>query len=145
MSAQVRLESPRFAEVKLGDELRHREQTSNLASFLMGVAWWGSHRIHYDHKWARHDGFDDVVVMGSHMYAWVDRMLTRWSGDPSCLRRLGFRHVSVANVEDVLEIVARVTGTREAGDAGEIDWSIEIAKSDGTLVATGTAVVRLPL
>ncbi len=134
----------RFGDVALGEELRHREQTSNLASFLMGVAWWGSHRIHYDREWARHDGFDDVLVMGSHMYAWVDRMLTRWAGDPGCLRRLGFRHMATANVGVVLDVTARVTALREADDAGDVEWSIEIAKSDGTQVTTGTAVVRLP-
>jgi 3-methylfumaryl-CoA hydratase len=143
--SDTRLRTHRFGEVKVGDELRHREQTSNLASFLMGIAWWGSHRIHYDHKWARHDGFEDVVVMGSHSYAWVDRMLTGWAGDPGCVRRLSFRHLSVAYVGDVLEVVARVTGTRETGGAGEVEWSIEITKADGTPVTTGTALTRLPL
>lgn len=135
----------RFADVSVGEEIRHREQTSNLASFLMGIAWWGSHRIHYDREWARHDGFDDVVVMGSHSYAWVDRLLTRWAGDPGCLRRLGFRHLSVVQVGDVLDVVARVTGTRALPDAGEVEWSIEIAKDDGTTVTTGSALLRLPL
>lgn len=139
------LEIRRFADVTVGEELRHREQTSNLSSFLMGVAWWGSHRIHYDHQWARHDGFEDVVVMGSHMYAWVDRLLTGWAGDPGCLHKLGFRHLAVTHVGDVLDVVARVTATRAERAAGEVEWAIEVSKSDGTRVTTGTAVLRLPL
>lgn len=142
--SETPLQIRRFADVEVGEELRHREQTSNLASFLMGVAWWGAHRIHYDHKWARHDGFEDVVVMGSHTYAWVDRLLTRWAGDPGCLKKLSFRHLAVAHVGDLLEVVARVIGTHAAADGGEVEWAIEIAKDDGTRVATGTARLRLP-
>ncbi len=144
MSATA-LQTRRFVDVRIGEELRHVEPTSNLASFLMGVAWWGAHRIHYDYQWARHDGFEDVVVMGAHMYAWVDRLLTRWAGDPGCLRKLGFRHLAVAHVGDDLEVVARVTATRALADRGDVEWSIEIAKADGTRVATGTALLQLPL
>jgi hydroxyacyl-ACP dehydratase HTD2-like protein with hotdog domain len=123
------------------------EQTSNLSSFLMGVAWWGGHRIHYDYQWARHDGFDDVVVMGSHMYAWVDRLLTGWAGDPACLRKLSFRQLSVAVVGDALEVSAVVERKEEEdqGDVGSIHCAIEITKSDGTKVLTGSGIVRLPL
>jgi acyl dehydratase len=141
-------EAPRirhFGEVSVGEEVRFRQKTSNLSSFLMGVAWWGGHRIHYDREWARHDGFDDVVVMGAHTYSWLDCMLTGWAGDPGCLRRLGFRHVAVVTVGDELEVVARVTDARALEDVGEVEWEIEITKQDGTKVTTGSALLRLPL
>lgn len=142
----VRLDARRFGEVSVGDEvISATEQTSNLSSFLMSVAWWGAHRIHYDHKWALHDGFDDVVVMGGHMYAWIDRMLTTWAGDPACLKKLSFRHVSVAVAGDELGVSIVVAGKEEHGDEGDVSCEIEITKPDGTRVLAATGVVRLPI
>jgi hydroxyacyl-ACP dehydratase HTD2-like protein with hotdog domain len=38
--------------------------------FLFGVAYWTSHRIHYDPEWARAEGFGDLLVTANLLSAY---------------------------------------------------------------------------
>ncbi|MDT7773487.1 MAG: hypothetical protein QOC67_2411 [Pseudonocardiales bacterium] len=46
--------------------------------FLFGVAYWTSHRIHYDPEWARAEGFGDLLVTANLLSAYSVEGVAGW-------------------------------------------------------------------
>ena len=142
------IEPRRFADVSVGESLPPLVQrATNLSLFLFGVAYWTSHRIHYDRDHARSEGYDDVLVTGPLMNAYAVRALTGWAGDPGALRRFAVRFLAPAYAGDSLAVTASVTGKHPdpANGEGRVDCEFRIARQDGTAVVSGSATLALPL
>lgn len=132
---------PRFLDIQAGDELPLTVETAtNLSTFLVDVAWWASHRIHYDLEEARREGFRDVVVPGVHIYQWIEKLLTRWAGDPACVRRLSFRNQALAFVGDKVALHARVSGKPAPGI---VELVVKVTNDAGVELMSCQATLRL--
>jgi hydroxyacyl-ACP dehydratase HTD2-like protein with hotdog domain len=132
-------------EVAPGDALPvlHRTAT-RLTLFLFGVAYWTSHRIHYDLEAARAEGFDDVLVTANLLSAYNVELLTRWTGDPYCLLTLEERNVAPAFAGEPLTVTGRVLEVGAPDGARTARCSLLITKHHGIAVLSGTATVLLP-
>jgi hydroxyacyl-ACP dehydratase HTD2-like protein with hotdog domain len=132
-------------EVAPGDALPvlHRTAT-RLTLFLFGVAYWTSHRIHYDLEAARAEGFDDVLVTANLLSAYNVELLTRWTGDPYCLLTLEERNVAPAFADEPLTVTGRVLEVGGSDGGRTARCSLLIAKNHGTAVVSATATVLLP-
>ena len=120
------------------------KRATNVSVFLYGVAWWTPHRIHYDKAHAQSEGFDDVIVIGGLMSAYLVKMLTAWAGDPGCLRKISTRNVAPAYAGDELTMKGYVKGKRRDGSGHLVDCDIAVEKQGGHVVISGSAVLRLP-
>ena len=130
-----------FEDVEAGAEIPPLVQNAtNVAVFLYGVAWWTSHRIHYDKAYAQSEGFDDILVVGGLSQAWLVKMLKTWVGDPGFVRRISTRNLSPAYGGDELT----VRGKREEGGERLVDCDVSVEKQGGVLVISGSATLTLP-
>src|ERR1700730_18176820 len=134
-----------LGEVAPGDALPvlHRTAT-RLTLFLFGVAYWTSHRIHYDLEAAQAEGFDDVLVTANLLSADSVELLPRRTGDPYCLPALEERNVAPAFADEPLTVTGRVLEVGARGGATTARCSLLITKHHSTAVVSGTATVLLP-
>jgi hydroxyacyl-ACP dehydratase HTD2-like protein with hotdog domain len=133
-------------ELAPGDEIATWTETpTNVDVFILGTAYWTTHRIHYDQAWARQEGYVDVVITGVVMYGWVERALLAWAGSPHCARRFNFRHTGLACIGDTLEVKLTVKDVHVDDGTTQVDVGISITKTpDGSQILQGTATVGLP-
>ncbi|WP_404386411.1 mesaconyl-C4 CoA hydratase [Knoellia locipacati] len=61
--------------------------------FRFSAVTWNAHRIHYDREWARHEGYDDLVVHGPLQALMMGEFLRR-SGTDLVGREFAFRLVA---------------------------------------------------
>lgn len=134
------------ADVSPGDEIAGWTETpTNLDLFLLGTAYWTTHRIHYDQAWARREGYRDAVVTGVLMYGWIERALIAWAGSSDGIRRFSFRHTGFACVGDALRVSLRIRQVQPHHRRSTVEVGISITKTaDETTILEGTAVVDLP-
>jgi hydroxyacyl-ACP dehydratase HTD2-like protein with hotdog domain len=131
--------------VEVGDVLPPLSRTpTRVTLFLFGVAYWTSHRLHYDVESARAEGFDDVVVTANLLSAYNVELLSRWTGEPQCILELEERNVSPAVAGEPLTITGRVIALGDRHGYRTARCALSIAKDDGTAVVEGTALVLLP-
>jgi hydroxyacyl-ACP dehydratase HTD2-like protein with hotdog domain len=129
-------------QVRVGDELPPISRTpTRLTLFMFGVAYWTTHRIHYDVEAARAEGFDDVLVTAQLLSAYHVELLCRWTGDPHCIIELEERNMSAALAAETLTITGRVISLGNRGGRDTARCALAIAKDDGTVVVEGTALV----
>jgi hydroxyacyl-ACP dehydratase HTD2-like protein with hotdog domain len=133
------------AEVRPGDQLPVlQRRPTRVTMFLFGVAYWTSHRIHYDVEAARAEGFDDILVTANLLSAYNVELLTSWTGDPFCVLELEERNVAPALAGDGLTVTGRVLDVAEAAGRRTARCALAITKTDATTVLTGEAVIILP-
>jgi len=120
------------------DELFVWKQPTVVELFMFAAAEWGCHRIHYDAEWARSEGFDGPVVVGSHQASWVHELLTMRLERPAELTWLDGRYTAVATVDNRLLAAVKITG-RE-GDLA--NFSARVVRDDGLQTFTAQGQVR---
>ena len=131
--------------VEVGDVLPPLSRTpTRVTLFLFGVAYWTSHRLHYDVEAARAEGFDDVIVTANLLSAYNAELLSRWTGDPQCVLELEERNVSPAVAGEPLTITGHVVALGERDGRRTARCALSIAKDGGTTVVEGMALVLLP-
>ncbi|TYK50979.1 MaoC/PaaZ C-terminal domain-containing protein [Actinomadura decatromicini] len=113
--------------------------------FRFSAATWNAHRIHYDVRYAEHEGYPDVLVQ-SHLHGcFLLRAALDWAGPGARLRRFGWRNRGIAVPGDTLTCTGVVTGCRVDGSgAGIVECALEERNADGVLCAPGAAVLELP-
>jgi acyl dehydratase len=135
----------RFGGVAVGTELPTLVRTpTRLTLFLFGVAYWTSHRIHYDLEWARAEGFTDVLVTANLISAYSAELASTWAGDPGCLRALRERNLSAAFAGEELTVRGSVVALEPGADGGLVRCALRVTKADGTIVVDGLATLHLP-
>jgi hydroxyacyl-ACP dehydratase HTD2-like protein with hotdog domain len=130
--------------VSVGDELPVLRRTpTRVTLFLFGVAYWTSHRIHYDLEAARSEGFPDVLVTANLLSAYNVELLTSWTGDPHCVLSLKERYITPAFADEELTVTGRVVELADNGNRPTATCALSITKDPGTTVAFGVATVAL--
>ena len=136
--------APKFADVKVGDELpalklapisRHQ-----LALYCGGS---GDHNpIHVDIDFAKKFGFKDVFAHGMLSMAFLGRIVTSWVPQAQ-VRVLGTRFTSITWVGDVITVSGKVTGKREEGGQKLVDLEVKCTNQNGQDTLQGNATVAL--
>ena len=135
---------PKFAEVKVGDQLKpivlppiSRHQ---LALYCGGS---GDHNpIHVDIDFAKKFGFKDVFAHGMLSMGFLGRLVTSYAPRDR-IRRLGTRFTSITWVGDVITLQGKVTGKREEGGEALVDVDLTATNQDGVEVLTGSATAAV--
>jgi acyl dehydratase len=129
-------------DVKVGDVLPELRRTpTRVTLFMFGVAYWTSHRAHYDVEFARAQGFKDVLVTANLLSAYNAELVTSWAGAVGTLRSLEERSLSPAVAGDT--VIARGTVVKvEDIEDGQLAWcDLQIFTEVGVQVVQGTASV----
>ncbi|TWS99911.1 MaoC family dehydratase [Reyranella sp. CPCC 100927] len=136
--------APKFADVKVGDELpalklapisRHQ-----LALYCGGS---GDHNpIHVDIDFAKKFGFKDVFAHGMLSMAFLGRLATSWVPQKQ-VRKLGTRFTSITWVGDVITVTGKVTGKREENGEKLVDLDVKCTNQNGQSTLEGNATVAL--
>ncbi|WP_067467773.1 FAS1-like dehydratase domain-containing protein [Actinomadura macra] len=113
--------------------------------FRFSAATWNAHRIHYDTRYAVHEGYPDILVQ-SHLHGcFLTRTALGWAGPRARLRRFSWRNRHIAVPGDTLTCTGLVTACHVDGaGAGIVECALEERNGDGVLCAPGTAVLELP-
>lgn len=140
--------SPRFADVRPGDELPSLERgplsTVHLMRFSAAIENW--HRIHYDERFAtEHEGLPGLLVSGSWKQHFVAQAVRAWLGPDGWLAsiELQFRKMNV--VGETLTAWGAVAGRSERDGLGIVTLDVGIRNEAGLESSPGTAVGVLPL
>lgn len=96
--------------------------------FRFSALTYNGHRIHYDHNWARHEGYEDLVVHGP-LQAIMMSEIARRAGVDLAGRQFAYRLVSPMIGPQTLTVLAAEDGV-EAG--------AESRSAAGTISAQGT-------
>ena len=140
--------SPRFADIRPGDELpplvRGPLTTLHLMRFSAAIENW--HRIHYDDRFAtEHDGLPDLLVSGSWKQHFVAQAVRGWLGDEGWLASIALQFRKMNVVGETLTTWGTVTATSERDGLGVVTLGVGIRNGDGVESSPGTAVGVLPL
>jgi hydroxyacyl-ACP dehydratase HTD2-like protein with hotdog domain len=123
---------------EVGDQVvAWTKQPTNLDCFLLGAAYWTSHRIHYDRGWAQEEGYADVVVTGVLLYSWFERLIVSWAGSPSAVTSYSFRHTGVATVQDELIFSGVILDISPVDDAIRVTVAIDVHTIDDRSILKG--------
>jgi hydroxyacyl-ACP dehydratase HTD2-like protein with hotdog domain len=129
-------------DVAVGDDLDAAvRNASRVQLFLYSAATHNPHRIHYDREYAATEGHPDVLVHGPLQGAWLSQYVTDWAGPRGRLLTLTWqnRRSAVPEHDYVLHGVVR------AVNDGVVELEVSLQDGDGTVLAPGTATVRLPV
>lgn len=134
-------------DLTVGDQLpKFRIVPSVAQIFRYSAITWNSHAIHYDHEYARKEGYPAVLVQ-SHLHgAFLTQYCTDWMGEDGHLVELGLSVRRFGTPGDALTIVGIITDL-VVGDDGAVLVSLDITEtreSDGAACVQGQAVIRLP-
>lgn len=100
--------------------------------------------IHFDLESVAALGIGDRQVnQGPTNMAYVVNMLTAWTGDPRCLRRLQVRFLGNVFAGDRVSAGGVVTGVRDHGGDRLADLDVWLERSPEDRVLAGTATVVL--
>jgi acyl dehydratase len=123
-------------DVKVGDVLPELRRTpTRVTLFMFGVAYWTSHRAHYDVEFAR------ALVTANLLSAYNAELVTSWAAAAGTLRSLEERSLSPAVAGDT--VIARGTVVKvEDVEDGRLAWcDLQIFTEAGVQVVQGTASV----
>ncbi|WP_039803698.1 acyl dehydratase [Nocardia araoensis] len=112
-------------------------RTDPVRLLRFGAATHNAHRIHYDPEYAGFEGLDAPVVMAQLHGALFFRAAALFAGGPRGVVSVGWRNRAPAYVGCELVVTGVV---REIAD-GLVTLGLQERDGDGTLCATGAAVV----
>jgi hydroxyacyl-ACP dehydratase HTD2-like protein with hotdog domain len=137
--------STREPAVQLGEQLPELRRTiSRVSLFLFGVAYWSSHRIHWDSEFSREAGFRDSLVTANLLSALNAELVLAWAAPGAQLRRLEERNVDSAVAGDTLVATGHVQSIEPEGDGRLVTCALEMRTAKGSVVVRGEARVFLP-
>jgi acyl dehydratase len=141
----VKREQIHWEDVAVGDELPSVELDINTKRLLLqasGSQDW--YPVHFDQKFARKAGHEDVFMNTGFLQAALVRLITDWIGDSGFLKHLKFEMRRQHRPGDAMVVRGKVTRKDEID--GETLVFLEVwAENEREGVATpGEATVRLP-
>jgi acyl dehydratase len=100
--------------------------------------------IHFDSGAVSALGMGDRPVnQGPTNMAYVANMLTAWTGDPGCVRRLQVRFLGNVFAGDRVSAGGVVTGIREEAGSRLADLEVWLERSPQDRVLAGTATIAI--
>lgn len=136
--------SLKFDEVNVGDNLPELvKKPSHLQLFRYSAVTWNSHRIHYDQRYAREEGYPDVLVQ-SHLHgAFLTQLCTDWMGVQGELLRFSVSVKRYAIPGDILTCKGRVINKTEQDGYGLVEVELMETNQNNEVCANGTALIKL--
>ena len=136
--------APKFADVKVGDELPALKlapiSRHELALYCGGSG--GHNPDHFDIDFAKKFGFKDVFAHGMLSMAFLGRLATSWVPQKQ-VRVLGTRFTSITWVGDVITVTGKVVGKREENGETLVDLEVKCTNQNGQSTLEGNATVAL--
>ncbi|MCB2224456.1 MAG: MaoC family dehydratase [Actinobacteria bacterium] len=99
--------------------------------------------FHLDRDAAARQGFEGLVVHGTHVAALLAGMLLSWLGPGAAMASLSCRYRAPALAGDRLECSAVVTSVDGAPGGRLVEFDLSVTGPGGAVVTTGTARARL--
>ena len=136
------VKTPKFDEVKVGDELKPLKlppiSRHQLALYCGGS---GDHNpIHVDIDFAKKFGMKDVFAHGMLSMAFLGRQVTSFAPQTQ-IRKLGTRFSAITWVGDEITVTGKVVGKREENGEKLIDLEVSCINQDGKPTLQGNATV----
>jgi acyl dehydratase len=136
--------NPTRTRVEVGDELPELVRTpTRVTLFMFGVAYWTTHRAHYDVEFARSQGFADVLVTANLLSAYSAELVTKWAGPGGALRTLEERSLAPAVAGDTVTARGTVTKVEPSPDGAVVWCDIKLFNQAGTQVVQASASVLI--
>ncbi|HJZ87742.1 MAG TPA: MaoC/PaaZ C-terminal domain-containing protein [Polyangia bacterium] len=99
-------------------------------------------RIHVEEDYARAAGYKSVFAHGMLVMGFLGQLVGDFSGGPAGILKISCRFRAITWPGDVITCRGRVSKKEAATQTVEL--SVQAVNQDGTVVADGTATVRLP-
>lgn len=134
---------PDLHSITVGEQLPERShKPGEVQLFLFNAFIWNPHRIHYDHVYARAEGYPAIVIDGPLQADWLAQAVMEWLGADGRLVSFKYSNRKAAFLGETLyssgQVAAKDTVT------GEVTLSLEVRNEAGELTTPATAVVVLP-
>lgn len=139
------MNEPRFASIKVGDELPALTlpPISRKTLALYAGASADHHPLHIDLDYARDAGMQDVFAHGMLSAAYLGRLLTSWVAQER-IRSFSVRFTGITQLYSVPTCTAQVTEKLEEQGEKRVKLALKCANQRGEERILGTAVVALP-
>lgn len=99
--------------------------------FRYSALTYNAHRIHYDHQWVRHEGYDDLVVHGP-LQALMLAELARRNAVDLVGRQLTYRLVAPMTGPQVFTVAAGDDGVERGGEVRDVHGTVTAVSQLGT-------------
>jgi hydroxyacyl-ACP dehydratase HTD2-like protein with hotdog domain len=107
--------------------------------FLFSAATWNSHRIHYDAVYARHEGYEGVLVQ-SHLHAcFIATTVRAYCGSGARLTAIGWQNRAPAIAGDRLTVTGTVAAVEPSDGGRVVTFDLEEHNQRGELCVRATA------
>jgi acyl dehydratase len=149
-------EQVHFEDVKEGDEIPQLVKNCSPQQLVMWAAGSGDfYQIHYDERFAKGNGLQDIIVHGALKNAFLGQLLHDWVGEKGRIVRYGcsYRGMDYPNQDIICRGVITKKYQEEGKNLVELDIWTETGKArddgrpknqEGVKTTPGTAVVELP-
>jgi acyl dehydratase len=134
-----------FEDVHVGAHIPSLVNRVNLLRLIRySAVTWNFYLLHLDKEFAQKKGFKDVSIHASFYGAFLATMMTKWTGDPGRLKKLGYT-LKVMGFPGYT-LVGRGTAIKNYREAGEnlLDCDIWVENQNGVTVAPAWATISLP-
>jgi acyl dehydratase len=141
----MKMDSPRFEDVDLGDEIGPLEIVATDEGVLLFCQLWGSptpNRFTHQES-AEKAGLPGPIVPGIMALAIMTRLLTNWAG-PDSLKDVDVVFRQPVPHNQPLTISATVTDTRRESGENLVECDLMLTGGQGERYVGGTAIVALP-
>jgi hydroxyacyl-ACP dehydratase HTD2-like protein with hotdog domain len=136
------MDTTRFADIKVGDELPVRSFTpDNVQLMMYNAALWNAHRIHFDHPYATEvEGYPGLVIAGPLLGDWLNQCVVDWVGDDGVLASIEYSNRKASYIGETLRSRGRVLALRP--ELGEVELEVTICNEADEVIAPGVAIAR---
>ena len=125
----------RSENIEIGDEMAPISFDISLTALIKySAATWDFHPYHYDGAAVRRFGLPAPLADGQMFGALMARLLMSWGGPDAFLRRLKYRVLAPAFVDETIEVSGRVTSKWAENGVLLVGASVAITKTDGSAI-----------
>jgi acyl dehydratase len=100
--------------------------------------------IHFDQRYARSRGMNDVIVQGFFKAACLGQLLTDWAGPRAWVKKIATRYQRINVPNEPMICRGRVVDKYMLADEHLVEIELWLENSRGETTTTGHAVVLLP-
>lgn len=134
-----------FEDVAVGGSLPElRRRPSAVQLFRFSAVTWNAHRIHFEREYARHEGYEEVLVHSQLHGCFIAQAVTDWMGPHGRLVSFSWQNRAPAQLGVELVVSGVVRRVYFSNGEGRVDIELEEHDEYGTLCAPATATVTLP-
>nr|WP_309099452.1 MaoC/PaaZ C-terminal domain-containing protein [Fredinandcohnia onubensis] len=138
-------QSPFFEDVKIGDNIPPLvKKPTHLQLFRYSAITWNTHRIHFDQKYAKEEGYPDVLVQ-SHLHgAFMTQLCTDWMGVNGEIKSMELSVRRFAVPGNTLTCYGQIVNKEIINNEGIVYIDLKEVNENGIICVPGNAVIKLP-